>query len=67
MPFEEKDTRREYRLEVRIGGEVFWQSIVLSAMEVKHHPRASSTIKRELVDRFIGHLRSQIYEQIGTV
>lgn len=67
MPFEKSDTTREYRLEVSIGGEVYWQSIILSAMEVKHSPHVSLTIKSQLVGRFLDELKAEIREQIGRV
>jgi hypothetical protein len=65
MPVEKDSPRREFRLEVRIGGEVFYQSVILSEIEIKGHPRFTSQLKTELVGRFLDSFKAQIYEQIG--
>lgn len=65
MPFEEHDTHREFRLELRIGGEIFWTSLKTSAMEAKHARNFSSTVKRGLVTKMLDEFKHQIYEQIG--
>jgi len=65
MPYEEHDTNREFRLELRVGGEIFWASLKTSAMGAKHVRNFTSTVKCELTNRILEEFKHQIYEQIG--
>ena len=65
LHFQEHDATRGFRLEVQIGGEVFYEELTVSKMEVARSFGINENIKRCLIERFLEKQRRDIHKQIG--